>query len=302
MSRSADAGKDALPIVEDRSVDFFHAAGSILGDRLAECRLDPDRGARITVVDFSDDDVAVLKNAAARLGIAEWTRIERADPAALSAWEQLRLDLAKLRDQRPDVLQMYPTPEPGYQRPPVRIHLDTSAPAVIAAAELHERYGAFVALSIGALPYPPDPDRARTPRAQTTQTQRRLADPDEMVLELDGPLSIRSGQTATHSLLLHNTSDRSITVHTNGSLTAQITDPATGATVGGFTGMQIQPLVTFTADPGQTVNIPLLVGTASFTPDLGYTIPPGTWQLTVPMNLKDRRKLITPPMEFTVTP
>lgn len=301
MPRSADPGKDAPRIVEEHSVELFDAARSILGDRLAECRHDPDRGARITVVDLSDDDIAVLQSTAARLGISEWTRIERADPAALSAWERLRHDLIKLRDQRPHVLQMYPTPEPGYQRPPVHIHLDASGPAVAAAAELHDRYGDFLSLHVGALPYPPDPSQFRTPRLRTTEPRRGLVEPEEMLLELDGPLSIRSGQTATHALVLRNTSDRPITVDTNGNLTAVIIDPATGTTVGGFTGAQHQPLIRFTANPGQTVHIPLLVGTASFTPDLGYTIPAGSWQLTAPMDLEDGRHLVTPPLEFTVT-
>lgn len=301
MSRSADAGEDAPRIVEERSVELFDAAQSILGDRLAECRRDPDRGARITVVDLNDDDIAVLQNVAVRLRISEWTRIERADPAALSAWEQLRHDLINLRDQRPRVLQMYPTAEPGYQRPPVRLHLEPSAPAVAAAAELHDRYGDFLSLHVGALAYPPNPDSGRTPRTRTTEPHRDPVDPDEMVLKLDGSLSIRSGQTATHTLLLLNASDHPITVKTNGNLTAVITAPATGTTVGGSTGWQIQPLITFTANPGQTVHIPLLVGTASFTTDLGYTIPAGAWQLTAPMDLEDGRHLVTPPMEFTVT-
>lgn len=301
MSRSAGADKDAPPIVEERSVELFEAAESILGDRLAECRRDPDRGARITVVDLNDDDIAVLENAAVRLGIAEWTRIERADPAALSAWEQLRHDLIKLQDKHPRILQMYPTPEPGYQRPPVRVHLDASGPTLAAAAELHERYRDFLSLHVGALPYPADPDSAHTPPVRADEPPREIVDPTEMVLELDGSLSIRSGQTATHSLLLLNTSDRPITVKTNGSLTAVITDPATGTTVGGFTGVENQPLITFTAEPGQTARIPLLVGTASFTPTLGYTIPAGPWQLTAPMDLEDGRRLIAPPLEFTVT-
>lgn len=301
MSGSDDAGRNAPRIVEECSVGLFDEARSILGDRLAECRRDPDRGARITVVDLNVDDLAALQNTASRLGIAEWTRIERADPEALSAWEQLRLDLIELQDKRPHVLQMYPTPEPGYQRPPVRIHLEASATAVAAAAELHDRYGDFVSLHVGALPYPPNPDQTPTPQPRTTERPRGLADPDEMVIALDGSLSIRSGQTARHALQLLNTSDHPITVNTNGNLTASIIDPGTGTTVGGFTGMQIQPLITFTADPGQTVRIPLLVGTASFKSDLGYTIPPGTWQLTAPMDLEDGRHLFTAPLEMTVT-
>lgn len=301
MSRSADEAPQAPRIVEQHSVELFEAARSILGDRLAECRRDPDRGARITIIDLNDEDIATLQDTAAGLGIAEWTRIEAADPADLSAWEQLRQDLINLRDQCPHVLQMYPTPEPGYQRPPVRIHLDARRPAVAAAAELHDRYGEFLSLHVGALPFPPNPSHVRPPRPRSTEPELELVGPNEMLLELDGPLSIQSGETATHAVMLLNTSDRPITVNTNGHLTAVINDPATGTTVGGYTGMQIQPLIRFTANPGQDIRIPLLVGTASFTPDLGYTIPPGPWQLTAPLNLEDGRHVITQPMDFTIT-
>lgn len=69
-------------------------------------------------------------------------------------------------------------------------------------------------------------------------------------------------------------------MNTNGNLTAAIVDPDTGAKVGGYAGAQHMPLVVFTVEPTKTVRIPLLVGTASYDPNLGYTVPPGTWQLT----------------------
>lgn len=300
MTRSVDEdGSQAPRIVEEHSVNMFNKAQSILGDRLAERRRDPDRGVRVTVVDLNDADVAALRDAATRLGIGDWVRLERADPAALHAWERLRHDLISLQDARPRVLQMYPTPDPGYQRPPVRIHLDASAEAT--AADLHARFGDFVSLHVGALIYPPNPHLARGTRSRATNPERDLVDPEEIRIELDGPLAIRSGQTETHALLLSNIGDHEVTVNTNGSLTAVIVDPNTATPVGGFTGMQILPLITFTADPGQTVRIPLLVGTASFNPNLGYTVPPGTWHLYAPMDLADGRHLVTPALALTVT-
>ena len=68
-------------------------------------------------------------------------------------------------------------------------------------------------------------------------------------------------------------------MHTNGQLTANIADPNTGRAVGGYTGAQILPLIPFTAAPGDTVRIPLLVGTASYDPALGYAVPAGRWAL-----------------------
>jgi hypothetical protein len=42
-------------------------------------------------------------------------------------------------------------------------------------------------------------------------------------------------------------------------------------------GAQQLPLVIFRVPPGQTGQVPLLIGTASATPHLGYAIPPGDW-------------------------
>jgi hypothetical protein len=42
---------------------------------------------------------------------------------------------------------------------------------------------------------------------------------------------------------------------------------------GGFSGFQTLPLVVFRVAPGQTGRVPLLIGTASFTPRLGYAVP-----------------------------
>lgn len=86
-------------------------------------------------------------------------RLERADPAALEGWERLRHDLLRLQDVQPGVLEQYPTPDPGYRRPPVCINLAPGAEST--AADLHARYGGFVALRVGALSYPLDSDLPR---------------------------------------------------------------------------------------------------------------------------------------------
>ena len=56
----------------------------------------------------------------------------------------------------------------------------------------------------------------------------------------------------------------------------------------------------FTATPSETVRIPVLVGTASYAPELGYRIPTGTWHLTATIPLSDGRHITTPGLELTV--
>jgi hypothetical protein len=111
----------------------------------------------------------------------------------------------------------------------------------------------------------------------------------------------RFGDTTTHHLLVTNLTGADVGIETNGHLTATIVDPDTGVSVGGYAGAKRLPLVTFTAAPATTVRIPLLVGTASYRPALGYTVPPGTWWLTAPIRLADGRHLTTPPLAVTST-
>ena len=232
-------------------------------------------------------------------GIDGWIRSRRADPAALIAWEQLRQELVRLHDASPTVLLGWPTPQPGYRHPPFRINL-TAHGADVAAA-LHERFGAFVELRVGALAYPLPAQR--DPAAQLDRDPAAsMVDPGEIHIELDGQLTIASGHTASHGLLLTNLTDTAITVNTNGQLTPQIADPVSGRIVGGYTGAQISPLIRFALPPRrQPVRIPLQVGTASYDPDLGYAIPPGEWALLATLILTDGRVLNTPLPPITIT-
>ena len=138
--------------VERHAQDFFDEAERLVGERFAEARFDSDRGLRVTIIDLNDRDTTAIANAARQLGILDRVRIERADPAALATWERLRQELLRLQSAEPRVLMEYPTPDPGYRRPPVRIRLSAHAQAT--AADLHGTYGDFVSLQVGALPYP----------------------------------------------------------------------------------------------------------------------------------------------------
>jgi hypothetical protein len=57
--------------------------------------------------------------------------------------------------------------------------------------------------------------------------------------------------------------------------------------------------------PGATERIPLLIGTASVVPDLGYAVPPGMWGIQVPLDLlwdghtQEPRR--TPVLPLTIT-
>ncbi len=126
-------------------------------------------------------------------------------------------------------------------------------------------------------------------------------DPTEASVELDGPGEVRSGDVLDTGLRVRNLGDTVLEVHTNGRLTALVLDQRTGEVVGGDTRAQLAPLVRFRVAPGEHDTIPLIVGTASFVPDLGYTVPPGAWEMAADPKLGDGRVVRTPPVPLTIT-
>jgi hypothetical protein len=220
----------------------------------------------------------------------------------MTVWEELRAALVRLRDEQPGSLMQYPMPEADQaEEPPFTIRL---APWAIAAAEeLHQQFGDNVDLTVGALPYAPGRQSWHPP---ATGQPPGLLDPREMVAELDGPAKVRSGHTLRHGLLLRNVTSRERQIATNGQVTAEVVDPQTGEVVGGFSGFQRLPLIIFRILAGQAERVPLLIGTASFTARLGYTIPPGSWGIQATLTLgtdsrtSPRRR--TPVLPLTITP
>jgi hypothetical protein len=140
-----------------------------------------------------------------------------------------------------------------------------------------------VDLTVGALPYPPGRPQPRRPAAGPPPD---LLDPRQIAAGLDGPATVRSGRTLRHGLLLCNRTGDDLQIATNGHLTTVIVDPATGEIVGGYTGAQQQPLIIFRIAPGRTRPVPLLTGTASFIPRLGYAVPAGHWGIQATLTLE----------------
>jgi hypothetical protein len=208
--------------------------------------------------------------------------------------------LVRLRGQQPCPLTGWPMPEVDEGRhPPFEISL--AAWAAGTAEELHQQFGDNVNLTVGALPYPP----GRQPeRSLGADQPADLLDPGEIAAELDGPAVVQSGQTLWHGVLLRNHTSEQLQIATNGHLTATVVDPPTGEMVGGFSGAQRLPLIRFQVAPAQTERIPLLIGTDSFTPRLGYLVPAGEWGLQATLTLgpvpgSARRR--TPILPLTIT-
>ncbi len=170
----------------------------------------------------------------------------------MAVWDELKVVLARLRDQQPGTMTQYPMPEVDEGRqPPFTVRLAPWAAAT--AEELHQQFGDDVELTVGALPYPPG---RPSPRPPATDPPADLLDPDEIAAELAGPAVVSSGHTLRHRLLVRNLTGRELQIATNGQVTAVVVDPHTGEVVGGYAGFQNLPLIIFRVPPGQTGRFP----------------------------------------------
>ena len=219
----------------------------------------------------------------------------------MAVWDELKVVLVRLRDEQPGPLMQYPMPEVDEGRqPPFEVRLEPWAAAT--AEELHRQFGDDVELTVGALPYPPG---RQPPPRPAPDPPPGLLDPREITAELDGPAAVRSGHTLRHGLLVGNLTRQELTIATNGQVTVVVVDPRTGQAVGGYAGFQTLAGIFFRVAAGATERIPLLIGTASFTPELGYILPPGSWGIQVPLDLAPdiltRHRRLTPVLPLTIT-
>src|SRR5690242_21703606 len=101
----------------------------------------------------------------------------------MAAWDELKVVLARLRDEQPRALTGWPNPATDHV-PPFSITLASWATAT--AEQLHRRFGDDVELTVGALPYPPGRP-PRFPFQPGAGLPPDLLDPQQVTAELDGP-------------------------------------------------------------------------------------------------------------------
>jgi hypothetical protein len=165
------------------------------------------------------------------------------------------------------------------------------------AETLHEKFGAAADLKVGAFAFPMPADSIRP----------RILRPDVLPISLDQldvsiseEVTVASGRVAHGSLEFTNRGSTEITLDTNGAITARILDPSTLDVVGGYVGAQAMPLIPYPIGPGETATVGLLVGAASFTRSLGYTVPPGDWMMDAIVKVHDRGDRRIPPLPIVI--
>ena len=169
------------------------------------------------------------------------------------------------------------------------------------AQDLLDSYGDAVQLTVGFLGYPDpnwfDPD---VPARSRVAPRRSRLLPDEIHVSIDEGLTVKTGEHLRSVVHIHNAGPTEMVVLTNGAVTAYIVDPQSEVVVGAFEFAQTTPGIEFRIPPGGVIDVPLLVGTASSDPLLGYATPPGRWAIEIQLNLENRGIFRTPPLPFDV--
>ncbi|HEX3782287.1 MAG TPA: hypothetical protein VHX38_21700 [Pseudonocardiaceae bacterium] len=215
----------------------------------------------------------------------------------MTTWDELKVILLRLRDLEPHPLLSFPDPRVDRDRhPPFAIRL--AAWAEDLARDLHERFADDVRLTVGVLGYP-----RHTPTESRPVEPTEELSPEEFHVELAESVVVRSGHNAHQHLLITNLSQVRFGLSTNGHLTASVVDPASGNVVAGFAGAQTLAMVHMMLPPGKTQRIPLIIGTASHSPELGYAVPAGEWAARAVLKVGGDgrvRRLHTPLLPITV--
>jgi hypothetical protein len=204
--------------------------------------------------------------------------------------------LLGLRSRDPSPLSGYPDPRESTSPPPP-FSISLWAWAADEAAELDRQFGGAVELTVGAFSYP---GLTREPDLPAWRPDvRPLADEAGLPVALAEPLVLRSGHSRRPDVLVSNASHEDLTIRTNRQLQSRVVGPD-GAEVGGYVGPQRMPGVSFEVAVGATVAIPVLIGTDSLDPALGYAVPPGSWFLQVHLDLRDGRRLRSSPLPIDI--
>lgn len=181
-----------------------------------------------------------------------------------------------------------------------RINVQLMADQESLASTLAANYGNALELRVGALPFPSIQDGDRNSRRVGPEIP--LIASSELNATIEGNLVVSSGGTTGGSLRFHNLGSETIVLNTNGCVTARVLDPSTGEVIGGFVGAQTLPLVQFSIAPGASAAVPVMIGTASYRSRLGYTVPPGEWEIDALITLEGQGQRRIAPLRIVITP
>jgi len=173
----------------------------------------------------------------------------------------------------------------GLARSPDVVDVDFRADQTTLAAELVEDYGDTVAIRVGNFPYPMPPDLDPAACHGT-----EIVGPTDMnglraTLVLDAG-SVRAGQDINGTVTVTNSGNETVSIEFGGTIVGFAVLEGTGTIVGGYVGATNLALaLRSTLPPGESAEIPVVIGTASCDPALGYALPAGGYELGWVWNL-----------------
>lgn len=218
----------------------------------------------------------------------------------VGTWDEVRTILRQLEAESPTPLRSFPTPSIESRSPP--FHISLAAWAVDIAANLHSRFGDDVVLTVGHLHFPSRTlRRADGSELELPPPDAPVLKPEEAEVTLPHPVEVRSGYDLRTELTIKNKGMPTLDIYTGDTLTARVIDPNTLLVVGQFAGVQAAIGTIYTVERGKESTVPLLIGTASLEPSLGYAIPAGKWALDAILPLGQDGMRRTPPLPLTVT-
>jgi hypothetical protein len=197
--------------------------------------------------------------------------------------------------EAPGAFRFGPDPD-SERRSETRIRIGLAAWATDIAAEMHATYGDFVDLHVGAMRFP---TRELLVNVHALQLRGEPAGEAGFEVEALAPLVVRTGHDARRDVLVTNRTARAEVLITNGELSAEVVD-GSGGVVGLFPGPHTLARVGFEVGPHESRPVPLMVGTASVVPELGYAVPPGEWRLVVVLQT-ETGSLLLAPLDITIT-
>jgi hypothetical protein len=160
------------------------------------------------------------------------------------------------------------------------IHLALRADGEDAAAEVLAEYGELVETTVGLLPYP---DRFAGDPVCEPLVGPILADSQLVAVALlDGP-SVRSGLDFRGTVTVRNTGAEAFDFQSGPRHAAFVFKPGSESPSGFYTGGMDAVGFGKVLAPGESVELELVGGTASCDPALGYALPPGEYEVRVPV-------------------
>jgi hypothetical protein len=154
------------------------------------------------------------------------------------------------------------------------------------AAELVARYGDLVTITVGNFPYPMPTDRSALPIGcgNADATGPSSSGGLRATLALDAPTA-RSGSTITATVTLTNTGTSPASWTGGQPLTGSLVRRGTADIVATFNGSIAGTGDGAELQPGETHTIKAMIGTDSCDPALGYSLPPGDYDVIVPVTI-----------------